>query len=370
MQSLEAEAQATRRAAASAPANQKSRRSQGKQPRLATIARSEHGPSVVSSNEAQPTLFALPPRVIEPAAIDAAQRALAAGLSPALRMGTMSWSFPGWRGVVYANDAEPKLLAEAGLTAYVQHPLLRSVEVDRSFYDPLPERYFREIAAQVPEGFRFLVKAHEECTLPRFPKHARYGKRQGETNPRFLDPAYAEGAVVGQCVPGLGDKLGVVLFQFPPQDAGDPSEFADRLQAFLERLPRGVPYAVELRNAELFTPAYARALTAAGALHAHNAWGAMPSVLAQARLIPPAARKPLIVRWLMRRGDEYEAARSRFLPFNRLAEPDLPTREEIATLISKALAHDVPAFVLINNKAEGCAPFSVAELARAIAARG
>jgi len=57
------------------------------------------------------------------------------------------------------------------------------------------------------------------------------------------------------------------------------------------------------------------------------------------------------------------------LPFNRLAEPDLPTREEIATLISKALAHDVPAFVLINNKAEGCAPFSVFELARAIAAR-
>ncbi|HEY3252661.1 MAG TPA: DUF72 domain-containing protein [Polyangiaceae bacterium] len=320
-------------------------------------------------NDAQATLFELPARELEPAAVEPAQRELAAALSPALRLGTMSWSFEGWRGLVYAHDAESKLLADVGLTAYGRHPLLGTVEVDRSFYDPLPERYFNQIAAQVPQDFRFLVKAHEECTLARFPKHARYGKRQGEPNPRFLDPAYAEGAVIAQCAPGLGNKLAALLFQFPPQEAGDPAEFATRLQAFLERLPRGVPYAVELRNAELLTPAYARALSATGALHAHNAWGAMPSLLAQARLIPPPARKPLIVRWLMRRGDQYEAARSRFLPFNRLAEPDLPTRTEIATLVSKALAHDVPAFVLVNNKAEGCAPASIVELARAIALR-
>jgi uncharacterized protein YecE (DUF72 family) len=324
---------------------------------------------VVSSNEAQPALFAMPPRVLEPAPVSPAETALAQKLSPELRMGTMSWSFPGWRGLVYAQDTDPKLLSEAGLSAYSKQPLLSCVEIDRSFYDPLPERYFDQVARQVPEHFRFLVKAHEDCTLARFPKHARYGKRQGEKNPRFLDPAYAEGAVVAQCVPGLGNKLAALLFQFPPQDLGDTGKFADRLQAFLERLPRAVPYAVEVRNPQLLTPAYARAIVASGALHAHNAWGTMPSVLSQARLIPPPARKPLIVRWLMRRGDEYEAARSRFLPFNRLAEPDLTTRADIATLVSKALAHDVPALVLINNKAEGCAPASIVELARAIAAR-
>jgi len=329
----------------------------------------ENVPRIVAPKEAQPTLFQLPPRVLEAAAADPAAHALAAELSPALRLGTMSWSFPGWRGLVYAHDAEPKWLSEAGLGAYSQHPLLGTVEVDRSFYDPLPERYFSEIAAQVPEDFRFLVKAHEECSLARFPKHARYGKRQGEPNPRFLDATYAEGAVIAQCAPGLGNKLAALLFQFPPQDVGDPGAFADRLQAFLERLPAGVPYAVELRNPELLTPAYARALATTGALHAHNVWGRMPSVLAQARMIPPPARKPLIVRWLMRRGDEYQAARSRFLPFNRLAEPDLTTRTDIATLVSKALSHDVPAFVLINNKAEGCAPASVVELARAIGTR-
>jgi len=283
-------------------------------------------------------------------------------------MGTMSWSFAGWRGLVYGRAADPKLLSEAGLTAYSAQPWLRAVEIDRSFYDPLPEQHFKELAEQVPADFRFVVKAHEECTFSHFPKHARYGKRRGAANARFLEPAYATEAVLAPCVAGLGPKLGAVLFQFPPQDLGHPQLFAERLQAFLERLPRGLPYAVELRNPELLTPAYARALAIGGAVHAHNAWGTMPSVLAQARLLPASSRKPLIVRWLMRRGDEYEAARSRFLPFDRLVEADTSTRSDIATLVSKALAHDVPALVLVNNKAEGCAPASIIELGRVLAA--
>lgn len=322
-----------------------------------------------SESEQQGLLFALEPRHVPAAPERAEHRELAQKLSTGLRMGTMSWSFSGWRGLVYGAEAEPKLLAEAGLGAYTQHPLLRTVEVDRSFYDPLPARFFQEIASQVADDFRFVVKAHEECTLLRFPAHARYGKRKTELNARYLDPGYATDAVVRQCVEGLGDKLGALLFQFPPQDAGRPSAFAERLHDFLSRLPRGVPYAVELRTPELLTAEYGRVLEDSGALHAHNVWGNMPSVLLQARLIPPVARKPLIVRWLMRRGDDYEGARSRFLPFSKLAEPDLPNRDAVATLIAKALAHEVPALVLVNNKAEGCAPETIAELARAIVSR-
>lgn len=321
-------------------------------------------------DEEQPTLFKLPPRVVEAAAERAEQRALREQLSARVRLGTMSWSFAGWRGTVYATDAEAKLLAEAGLGAYSKHPLLGAVEVDRTFYEPLPARYFQGLSEQVPAEFRFLVKAHEDCSLVRFPRHARYGKRQGELNPRFLDPSYATEAVVGPSCEGLGGKLAAIVFQFPPQELGDPRAFADALGDFLARLPRGVTYAVELRNPELFTPEYASALQSAGAVHAHNVWGNMPSVLTQARSLPPVARRPLIVRWLMRRGDDHEGARSRFLPFSRLVEPDLVNRREIATLVAKAVAHEVPALVLVNNKAEGSAPASVVELAAQIAAFG
>lgn len=315
----------------------------------------------------QPRLFELPRETVAAAERRPEHEAIAAALPPLVKLGTMSWSFPGWRGLVYAGDADPKRLSAFGLTAYSRHPLLGAVEIDRSYYEPLPASQYREYAEQVPDAFRFVVKAHEACTVKRFPLHERYGKKKGESNAQFLDAAYAAEAVVAPAVEGLGEKLGALVFQFPPQDAGPPAEFAERLGAFLERLPKGVPSAVELRNPELLTGAYTAALVSAGALHCHNAWGAMPSVIAQARRVPPAARRPLVVRWLLREGDDYEGARSRFSPFSRLVEEDRMSRESIATLIAKALRHQVPALVVVNNKAEGCSPESVARLAARIA---
>jgi uncharacterized protein YecE (DUF72 family) len=312
-------------------------------------------------------LFELPREEVAPAERDPAHAAIAAALPALVKLGTMSWSFPGWRGVVYGKNADAKRLSELGLTAYSQHPLLGAVEIDRSYYEPLFAAQYRAYAEQVPDDFRFVVKAHEDCTVNRFPGHDRYGKKRGQPNPRFLDAAYAAEAVVAPAAEGLGSKLGVIVFQFPPQDAGSPEEFASRLGAFLARLPEGVPCAVELRNPELFTNAYSEALVAAGALHCHNVWGAMPSVLTQARLVPPAARRPLVVRWLLREGDDYEGARSRFAPFSRLVEEDRMSRESIATLIAKALKHRVPALVVVNNKAEGCSPESVVRLGARIA---
>jgi hypothetical protein len=92
----------------------------------------------------------------------------------------------------------------------------------------------------------------------------------------------------------------------------------------------------------------------------------MPSVLAQARRIPPAARRPLLIRWLLRRDETFEDARARYAPFDRIVREDLETRATIASLTRKAHAHGVPVFVLVDNKAEGCAPESIARLARTL----
>jgi uncharacterized protein YecE (DUF72 family) len=291
-------------------------------------------------------------------------RELAARLPAALRLGTMSWNYPGWRGVVYAANAPQRSLSALGLTAYARHPLLRTVEIDRTYYEPLPADAFRAYAVQVPDDFRFIVKAHDACVLVRFPPHARYGARAGQPNPLFLDPGHAARAVVAPAIEGLGAKLGVVMFQFPPQDVGTGAGFASRLGAFLSALPKGPTYAVELRNADLVSAAYGEALAAAGAVHVHNVWSSMPSIAEQARRLPSATRRPLFVRWLFPRGDSYEAAGSRYEPFSRLVDEDRGNRAAVADLVTRALAHDVPAIVTVDNKAEGCAPESITRLAR------
>lgn len=308
---------------------------------------------------ATPELAAAPPA---PAHVE-----LGAQLPASVRLGTMSWAFPGWRGLVYGANVAPGALSRLGLSAYARHPLLGAVEIDRSYYDPLDAPTLAAYAAQVPSGFRFLVKAHEGCVLRQFPDHARYGRQRGTPNPLYLDAAYASEAVVGPIQSGLGDKLGAILFCFPPSaEPLEPARFASELGAFLERLPRGVTYAVELRNPSWLGPAYADALVRGGAVHCHNAWSRMPPVLAQARLLPAATRNPLVVRWLLALGERYEEAFQRFQPFERIQREDTRVRQDIAWLVRRAARHGVPALVSVNNKAEGCAPESIFRLAEAI----
>lgn len=323
----------------------------------------------MASGQWQGTLFELPREPVEAAPARPERTELAARLPAGVLLGTMSWTFPGWRGIVYADNARGERLAAEGLTAYAQHPLLGAVEIDRSYYDPLSSESFRALAQQVPERFRFLVKAHQVCTIQRFPQHARYGKKRGAANALFLDAPYATEAVIGPLREGLGTKLGALLFQFSPEEFGGPQTFAEHLQSFLAALPKGVTYAVELRNPALLTPAYAAALAQAGAVHCHNAWGEMPSVLEQARALPPLARRPLIVRWLFPPGDSYAAASERLAPFDRIVLEDPTRREAISRLVANASKQDVPAMVLVNNDAEGCAPESIYRLAHSIAER-
>jgi uncharacterized protein YecE (DUF72 family) len=331
---------------------------------------SDRAPDVTGGDrDAQRELFALPPRVLTPTAPSPEDLEIAQRLPDSIHLGTTSWSYPGWIGLLYAPGTPRAHLSGHGLTAYAKHPLLRTAEIDRTYYEPVPASVLRALAEQVPSDFRFVAKAHEDCVTGRFPLHARYGKKRGEPNPRYLDATYATDAVVGPFVEGLGAKAGPLLFQFPPRDADDAPAFASELHAFLTRLPKGVVYAVELRTPELLTRDYGAALADAGAIHCHNVWSHMPPVAQQARRVPPAARRPILVRWLLREGDDFERARDRYSPFDRLVDEDLVARERVAHLVSLAHAHGVGSFVVIDNKAEGSAPLSVSRLARSIADR-
>lgn len=317
---------------------------------------------------AQLDLFA-PPRAVGPAPIDPALAVRAARVPPTLRFGTSSWSFPGWQGLVWDRPATPAVLARDGLAAYASHPMLRAVGIDRTFYGPIDAAAFATMAAQVPDHFRFLVKAHEVCTLQRFPLHERYGERRGQINPHFLHAGYATHEVVRPVVEGLGAKAGPILFQLPPQAAaamGGAARFAERLHGFLEALPRGPLYAVELRTPELLTRDYAAALHDVRAAHCVNAHPTMPSVARQAERAGVDDAHAIVVRWMLGHGQAYDAAVERYRPFDRLVDPDDETRDAIAALCRRAGAR--PAYVIVNNKAEGSAPESIRRLVEALSA--
>ena len=319
-----------------------------------------------------------------PAAVPPEVCALAAVLAPAIRLGTSSWSFPGWMGLVYAPAASGRppaeaTLARAGLAAYAAHPLLRAVSLDRTFYAPLSAEEFARYAAQVPDDFRFVVKAPAAFTDPvvRQPGSGVAAR----DNPTFLDAAAAATAFVVPAATGLGAKAGPLVFQFPPLGRrllADVPRLTARIAAFMTMLVRGPasggpPLAVEVRDPELCTAEMAAALRDCGAVPCLAIHARMPPAAIQARTLGLDHEDcpwPVVARWNLHAGRGYEEARADYAPFDRLVEEDEPTRATVAALAARAAARGRAVFVTINNKAEGSAPVSVLRLAEAIAALG
>jgi len=290
-----------------------------------------------------------------------------AGRLPAsLRVGTSSWSFPGWEGIVYDRRVSHNALARHGLAAYAAHPLLRTVGIDRTYYRPITAAAFRTYADAVPEDFRFLVKADRLLTSPLDPEGL--GVRQ--PNPQFLDPRYAVEEVIAPMVEGLGAKAGPLLFQFSPMPAnlvGGREAFLDRLHRFVEALPDGLLYAIELRTPAFLTEGYARLLESTGAAHCYNVHPAMSPLERQLEAVSPFYQPALVMRWMLHGRLQYEVARERYEPFDRIVDDDSPSRQRIAAAVLDALIAERPVFVIANNKAEGSAPLSVFRLAERIA---
>ena len=301
---------------------------------------------------------------IERTAADAEGDALAAGVGPRIRLGTSSWTFPGWVGTVYSREHATRTLARTGLREYAHHRWLRTVGVDRTFYRPIAEADYQGLAAQVPDDFRFLVKAHEAITRP--------DATDATGQARFLDAAYARESMVDPMVAGLGERAGPLLFQFSPMGIrGDTAAEATirRIGEFLGQLPRGPLYAVEARDAALARPSWGAMLRDAGAAHCYSVHPSMPALAAQARCAPPHAQRAIVCRWMLHGGFGYEEARARYEPFDRIVDPDPASLQGFASLCAQAAAHAMDSWVIVNNKAEGSAPLSVLRLARAIADR-
>lgn len=137
-----------------------------------------------------------------------------------IRIGISGWRYPPWRGRFY-----PEGLRRADELAYAARTF-RTIEINGTFYALQRPEYFAAWAAQTPPGFVFSVKA------PRYITH-------------FLRLQEVETPLANFLASGLfalGDRLGPILWQFPPDFRFD----AARLDHFLALLPHDYPAAAAL----------------------------------------------------------------------------------------------------------------------------
>lgn len=139
-----------------------------------------------------------------------------------LLAGTSGFSYKEWLGRFYPE----KLPATEMLRFYAQH--FSTTEINNTFYRMPDEAMLARWTEQVPEHFAFTLKA---------PRRITHDQRLREAESHVTEFVRRAGA--------LGPKLGVLLFQLPPNLKKD----MPRLRDFLALLPAGLRYAFEFRNA-------------------------------------------------------------------------------------------------------------------------
>ena len=140
----------------------------------------------------------------------------------AVRAGTSGFSYKEWKGSFY-----PEELPASGMLAYYAGRF-GAVEINNTYYRMPSDSTLRGWAEQVPADFRFVLKANRQIT---------HFKR---LKPEALEPL----AYFCDRATALGDRLGPILFQLPPNLKAD----RPRLEAFLDALPAGIRAAFEFRH--------------------------------------------------------------------------------------------------------------------------
>jgi len=151
--------------------------------------------------------------------------------------GTSGYNYEPWRGPFYPAD-----LPKTKMLAYYA-TRFDTVEINYSFYRRPTSKLLSGWAAQVPERFRFALKAWQRIT-----HHARL--REPELAASFVEVART-----------LGARLAPILYQLPPNMKADTPLLRD----FLHQLPRDLPAAFEFRHESWFGDEALRALQDFGA---------------------------------------------------------------------------------------------------------
>lgn len=283
-------------------------------------------------------------------------------LKKGIYIGTSSWKYPGWTGVIYNKKYKTqKEFNETALAEYAEH--YPTVGIDHTYYDWPSPKGIQKYAAQVPTHFRFGLKVTEAITVLRFPKLPRYGKRSGLPNETFLDVASFENLFLAPLRP-YQSQIGPILFEFShfhKGSIGSGSEFVEKLDRFFSILnPKNeFLFGIEIRNSNWLKKPYFEMLQKHNLAHVFNSWTRMPQIGEQMELAAAYEMPAYIARLLLQPGTQYAEAVEAFSPYDKIIEESPSIRREGAALIKRALQIGKPAFVFVNNRCEGSAPKTI-----------
>jgi uncharacterized protein YecE (DUF72 family) len=284
----------------------------------------------------EPKLFADPTTASPPTTETRSRAAFVLPQGVPLYLGTSSWSSDDWRGTLYPADAK----SSEHLSYYAKK--LSAVEIDMTFYRIPTPAMIQAWDQRTPDGFRFAAKVPQIITHEKVLHDCQHELRQ-----------FTEVMAL------LGDKLGPLLFQFPyfsKHHFANAQAFLDRLEPFLDQLPGGFRFAVELRNRWWINGRFLDLLRAHGVAVALTDHPWMPPIHELMRQHDVVTADFAYIRWL---GDR-QAMEAITQRWDRLVIDRTQDTRIWVSVVRQLLARDLTVYGFYNNHYAGHSPGSIA----------
>jgi len=275
-----------------------------------------------------------------------------------IKIGTCSWKYDSWKGLVYSDDVGKDYLSEYSKQYNI-------VEVDQWFWSlfgnkvvmPKPE-VVAEYVAAVPKNFRFSIKVPNAITLTN-----QYGKGSLEVNPHFLSNDLMDDFL--QLLEPMSKQINSLILQFEylnKQKMPNQMAFQDRLQEFCQKLPPRFHYCIETRNQNYLNRPYFEFLESMKLSHVFLQGYWMPSIFENYGRFKKYIKRHTVIR--LHGPDRKGIEKKTNNKWNSIIDPKDGELHKLKLMIKSLLSREVKVTLNVNNHYEGSAPMTIDRFSR------
>jgi uncharacterized protein YecE (DUF72 family) len=277
-----------------------------------------------------------------------------------IRIGTCSWKYDSWKGIIYPDKEKFNYLEE-----YSKH--FNTVEIDQwfwSLFEPnkvlLPkESDVNSYTQSVPDDFKFTIKIPNSITLTHF-----YNKDKSaelKPNPFFLQADLFEKFL--ENLKPMSKNIGVLMFQFEylnKQKISGLTEFLDRFEAFIESITKEYIYGVEIRNPNFLKKPFFDFLKRNNLAMVFLQGYYMPPIWQVFKDCIDQINSTVVIR--LQGPDRSEIETKTGGIWNQIVEPKDEELDKVAEIINYLETKRVDTYVNVNNHYEGSAPLTIKKI--------
>jgi uncharacterized protein YecE (DUF72 family) len=269
-----------------------------------------------------------------------------------LRIGTCSWKYDSWKGLIYPDQDKINYLEE-----YSKH--FNTVEIDQWFWSlfdsgkallpktPVAANY----TESVPDDFRFTIKMPNSFTLTHYYK-------SDKPNTNFLNPELYEAFL--HAVEPLHDKIGLLMFQFEflnKQKMSNLNQFLEKIHSFVDKVDKRFRIGIETRNPNYLTKPFFEMLKELNLSMVFLEGYYMPPVTEVYEKFQELITSPVVIR--LHGPDRSGIEEKTNGNWNQIVEPKDDSLPSIIEMIKDLRAKEIGTYINVNNHFEGSAPLTI-----------